>query len=97
MKYDFQIDHVICSVLQEREQRLTGRIAGLHPYGEAKSDLVVRLAEEHCIDLSQSYCYADHHTDEGMLRRFGHPVCVNPTARLRASAHQAGWRVEVFE
>ncbi|HET9016321.1 MAG TPA: HAD-IB family hydrolase [Thermomicrobiaceae bacterium] len=90
------VDDVICSQLADRNQRLTGRLLGPHPYGSAKALLVRRLAEERQIDLGQSFCYADHHTDVGMLRLFGHPVCINPNDRLRSVAQRLGWPIEEF-
>lgn len=90
------VDHLICSQPAERDQRLTGRLNGLHPYGAAKARLIQAFAEQTRIDLRRSYCYADHHSDEGVLRLFGHPVCINPTDRLRAMAERFGWPVEEF-
>ena len=55
-----------------------------------------RLAGERAIDLNRSFCYADHHTDQSLLELFGHPICVNPTERLRAIARQRGWAIEWF-
>ncbi|MDI3340978.1 MAG: HAD-IB family hydrolase [Sphaerobacter sp.] len=90
------VRHVICSEPAARNQRLTGRLAGLHPYGAAKALLIRRFAEHAKVDLARSYCYADHHSDEGVLRLFGHPVCINPNDRLRAIAQRLGWPVEEF-
>jgi HAD superfamily hydrolase (TIGR01490 family) len=93
----FKVDHVICSQLDVRDQRLTGRIVDLHPYGQAKAELMRRYAGAASLDLTRSYCYADHHTDEGILRLFGHPVCVNPTEQLRNTANRAGWSIVEFD
>lgn len=90
------VEHVICSQLDERDHRLTGRLLGPHPYGAAKALLVRRFAEDAQINLRDSFCYADHHSDEGVLRLFGHPVCINPTDRLRNAAQRLGWPVEEF-
>lgn len=89
-------DDLICSRLAERDERLIGRILGPHPYGAAKAALIRRLAAEKQINLDDSYCYADHDSDEGVLRLFGHPVCINPNDRLRAIAQRLGWPVEEF-
>jgi putative phosphoserine phosphatase / 1-acylglycerol-3-phosphate O-acyltransferase len=90
------IDDVICSRLEIDQLRLTGRLAGLHPYGEAKAVLMREYASFHNVDLSASYCYADHHTDESMLELFGNPVCVNPSEKLQRVAECRGWAVEMF-
>lgn len=88
--------NLICSELAHRDQRLSGRLIGLHPYGGAKALLVRRFACEQNLDLSQSYCYADHHSDASLLRLFGHPVCINPNDRLRRLAQRFDWRIEEF-
>jgi HAD superfamily hydrolase (TIGR01490 family) len=97
MARTFAVDHVICSQLDVRDQRLTGRIVDLHPYGKAKAELMRRYAGAVSLDLARSYCYADHHTDVGILRLFGNPVCVNPTEQLRITATRAGWSIVEFD
>ncbi|MEX2426239.1 MAG: HAD-IB family hydrolase [Thermomicrobiaceae bacterium] len=91
------VSNVICSHLDVQRQRLTGRLSGLHPYGEAKATLMRAMAERHGIELDVSYCYADHHTDDLLLEMFGNPVCVNPSEKLRKTARLRDWRVEVFD
>jgi HAD superfamily hydrolase (TIGR01490 family) len=77
-------------------ERYTGGLADLHPYGENKLTLARRLATEHRFDLRHAYAYADHHSDANLLLAVGHPVCVNPTPRLRRLAGQFGWPVEAW-
>jgi phosphoserine phosphatase len=89
-------DVVIASHPRTDGKRLTGGLEGLHPYGLHKATLVRRLAAERSIELAGSYCYADHHTDAPMLSLFGHPVCVNPSKKLRMIAQRFGWPVEDF-
>jgi putative phosphoserine phosphatase/1-acylglycerol-3-phosphate O-acyltransferase len=97
------INHVIATRLAVkapskpgRGPKLTTRLEGLHPYGRAKALLVQRFAVEHDMDLAASYAYADHHTDAEMLALVGHPICVNPDARLRREAEARGWPIEAF-
>lgn len=96
MAAELGVDDLICSRLDEADGRLTGRLVGLHPYGAAKAALIRRFAEKERVDLGASFCYADHHSDEGILRLFGHPVCINPSKRLRGIAQRLGWPVEEF-
>lgn len=90
------ISDVLCSQMDVNSRRLTGRLAGLHPYGDAKATLMLEFGQTHDVDFRVSYCYADHHTDESLLDLFGHPVCVNPSEKLRQIALTNGWRVETF-
>ena len=89
-------DVTIASRLRLVGSRIAGGLAGPHPYGATKVALIERLVHDRSIDLLSSFCYADHHTDEPMLRLFGHPVCVNPSERLRDLARRYGWPVEEF-
>ena len=91
------INDVICSRMHVESQRLTGRLSGLHPYGEAKASLMIEYGQTHDVDFDLSYCYADHHTDETLLNLFGHPVCVNPSDTLERIAQTNGWRIEMFD
>lgn len=75
--------------------RYTGGLADLHPYGARKAILAQRFATAHGgVVLADSYAYADHHSDAPLLALFGHPVCINPTARLRRIAAREGWPTE---
>ncbi|MCC6626776.1 MAG: HAD-IB family hydrolase [Chloroflexi bacterium] len=96
MAADLGVDIAIASQVRVREGRVAGGLVDLHPYGVAKAALVQRLVRERALHLPASYCYADHHTDEPLLRLFGHPVCVNPSERLRLLARRNGWPVEEF-
>ncbi len=90
------VEHVICSTLEARGDRFTGRLIGPHPYGGGKVLLIQRFARDFKIELQRSFCYADHHSDEPVLSLFGHPVCINPNERLRLIAHRLGWSIEEF-
>lgn len=96
MRAEVGADLAIASRLRVIGDRLAGGLEGLHPYGQAKAALVRQLAHDWSIQLDASFCYADHHTDVPMLSLFGHPVCVNPTERLRLIAQHLGWPVEEF-
>ena len=66
-------------------------------YGEGKVAAMRRFADEHQIDLSQSWAYSDSVSDLPMLRLVGNPVAVNPDAELARIAADRGWRVLRFE
>ncbi|MEK9996108.1 MAG: HAD-IB family hydrolase, partial [Halieaceae bacterium] len=42
---------------------------------------------------ADTWFYSDSHNDLPLLQNVGHPVAVDPDARLRAHAEQAGWPV----
>src|SRR5262245_48909743 len=76
---------------------LTGKIEGPFIYGEGKVVAMRNFAEEHGIELEESWAYSDAVSDLPMLRSVGNAVAVNPDAALYAIAVEEGWRVMRFE
>ncbi|HKP52534.1 MAG TPA: HAD-IB family hydrolase [Chloroflexia bacterium] len=89
-------DHLISANMEVVNGKLTGRIVGPFPYGSYKAALIQHFANEHGLDFSQSYAYADHHTDHEVLRLFGNPVVINPKPRMQEIADREGWPVKQF-
>jgi HAD superfamily hydrolase (TIGR01490 family) len=75
------------------EGRYTGRAAGPFNYREGKVLSMRRIAASEAIDLGSSYAYSDSESDLPMLRAVGHPIVVNPDAKLRRIAHEEGWEI----
>ena len=75
----------------------TGELDGPFMYGKGKLDGMRRFADEHAIDLEESWAYSDSASDLPMLRAVGNAVVVNPDAELLAVARDEGWRVMRFE
>jgi len=92
----FELDTLFGNDLEVVNGLLTGALAGVHPYGQEKANLVETLSIQHQLDLSNSYAYGNHHTDAYKLSLFGHPTAVNPTQKLRQIAQQRGWTIEMF-
>lgn len=88
-----QVDFLICTRLEVVQQRFTGRIRGIHPYGIAKRQLLLDVAPRLEIDFHHSRVFANHHSDAHHMRRFGSATAVNPTRRLRRIAQQERWEV----
>jgi HAD superfamily hydrolase (TIGR01490 family) len=76
---------------------LTGRIVEPFVYADGKVAAMRGFAEEHDIDLAESWAYSDSVSDLPMLREVGHPVAVNPDAGLAEIATAESWRVMRFE
>jgi HAD superfamily hydrolase (TIGR01490 family) len=89
-------DHLIAAHMEVKDGKLTGKIVGDFPYGSYKAILIKHFAEEHGVDFSQSYAYADHHTDHEVLRLFGNPVVINPRPKMQELASREGWPVKDF-
>lgn len=74
----------------------TGRLLGDLLHGGAKRTAVAELARQEGIDLAECYAYGDSTNDVPILSSVGHPVAINPDARLRRHAREAGWPVREF-
>lgn len=88
------VEVVIGTPLAISGDAYTGALSGAHLYGAEKAVVTRRFAAARGVDLRVSYGYADQHSDLPFLALFGHPVCVNPTPRLRRLAARRGWPVE---
>lgn len=86
----------VCTHLENRDGRLTGRVVDPVCFGEGKVVWAERFAEEWNVDLSASTFYTDSLSDLPLLERVAHPVAVNPDPRLLRVARQRGWPVERF-
>lgn len=91
-----EVDHVLCTEVEERDGRFTGKFVAPACYGPGKVELAERFAEVHGIDLEASYFYSDSVSDLPMLARVGEPRVVNPDPRLRRRAAELGWSVETW-
>jgi HAD superfamily hydrolase (TIGR01490 family) len=74
----------------------TGLLIGPFCYGEGKVEAIAEVARWEGYDLAQCYGYSDSASDLPMLQAVGHPVAVNPDARLERVARRNGWPIVVF-
>jgi HAD superfamily hydrolase (TIGR01490 family) len=89
-------DQYVCTHLESKDGRLTGRVLPPVCYGPGKVVWAERFAAEYDIDLSASHFYTDSVSDLPLLERVARPVAVNPDLRLRRLARQRGWPIERF-
>jgi HAD superfamily hydrolase (TIGR01490 family) len=74
----------------------TGELAGPFCYGAGKVEAIEELASWHGYELDQCYAYSDSASDLPMLEAVGHPVAVNPDAKLERHARGYGWPIVIF-
>jgi HAD superfamily hydrolase (TIGR01490 family) len=86
----------LCTRLIDRDDELTGQVVDPPCYGAGKVVWAERYAGEHGARLSDAYLYTDSHSDRPLLDAVGHPIAVNPDARLKRLARQRGWPIETF-
>ncbi len=82
--------------LESEGRILTGRIAGPHPYGETKAEILRDLNAGGAIDVKRSFAYADRYSDRHLLALVGNPVATNADDLLHQLAESKGWMREVF-
>jgi HAD superfamily hydrolase (TIGR01490 family) len=79
-------DDVVCARLDERDGRLSGELLDGPPTGEARAMVMAEYADAEGLRLEESVAYADSASDLPMLEAVGHPVAVNPEAKLASIA-----------
>jgi HAD superfamily phosphoserine phosphatase-like hydrolase len=88
-------DEVVSARLGERpDGTFTGEMAASPPTGEARALLVEDWASSLGLGKDQIVAYADSASDLPMLEAAGHPIAVNPEAKLATIARRRGWVVE---
>lgn len=84
------------TVVESKDGLYTGALASPILHAAEKAQAVRSLAKARGISLSRSWAYSDSYNDVPLLEAVGHPVCINPDARLRAYARRRGWQVYDF-
>lgn len=74
----------------------TGRLVGDILHGAAKAVAVQGIADAEGLDLKRCWAYSDSYNDIPLLTLVGHPVAINPDARLRKHAREHNWPVYDF-
>jgi HAD superfamily hydrolase (TIGR01490 family) len=74
----------------------TGRLVGDILHGSAKAVAVQGIADVEGLDLKRCWAYSDSYNDIPLLTLVGHPVAINPDARLRRHARDNNWPVYDF-
>lgn len=91
---DLGLDGVVCTVAEiDGTGRYTGRIVGRPCFGHGKAAAAERFAAAAGVPLSRCTFFTDSAADLPTLEVVGHPVAVNPDARLRRVARARGWPV----
>lgn len=77
--------------LKTRNGVFTGKVACNFILRETKRACFRELAKKLRLDTSSCFGFGDTEQDESFLSLVGHPVCLNPSAELRAIALKNGW------
>jgi HAD superfamily hydrolase (TIGR01490 family) len=91
---ELSIPHLVCSELEVRDGELTGSFNRPLCYAAGKLERAKALVRSLDARLEDTAFYTDSITDLPLLEAVGHPIVVNPDARLRRAARQRGWIIE---
>ena len=89
----FGLDDFLCTRYGIKDGRFNGKFIEPLCYGQGKVIHAQKWAQEHQVDLDQSYFYTDSITDLPMLLEVGNPRVVNPDARLKRIAKKKNWPI----
>lgn len=91
------IERVLCNRFElAQDGTLTGKVVEPVIWGSGKSDAVQNYCQDHGVDLSQSYFYADGDEDAALMYLVGKPRPTNPGPKLAAIANRRRWPILKF-
>jgi phosphoserine phosphatase/nucleoside-diphosphate-sugar epimerase len=88
-------DEVVGGHMHDRDGILTGYLAKPPLVDEARAAWVRKYADEHGLDLAQSY--GDSHADLVWLELLGNPHAVNPDTQLQREAQRRHWKIDKWK
>ncbi len=86
-------DDVVATRYAVKDGMYTGGLEGEFVWGRGKLSAVRRWADEHGVELSESWAYSDSVFDLPLLSAVGHPHAVNPDLRLQFVAALRRWPI----
>lgn len=92
-----QPDELICLHLETAGKVYTGKVEGLHPFGQRKKEILLKLQEKLNLRFRESAVFANHHSDAHHMELFGEVIAVNPTPQLREIALERGWAIASWD
>jgi putative phosphoserine phosphatase / 1-acylglycerol-3-phosphate O-acyltransferase len=93
---DFGIEHVLCTQLEVKNGKFTGKVIEPTCYGEGKATAARKFGKPRGIDFGESYFYTDSDEDLPLLEIVGKPRPTNPSSRLAEIAAKRGWPANRF-
>ncbi|MFC3337699.1 HAD family hydrolase [Paracandidimonas soli] len=93
---EFGIGHLIATDPELRNDRYTGRIAGIPSFKAGKVTRVEQWLAPMGLDMAafaQSWFYSDSTNDLPLLERVSHPVATNPSPTLDQIARERSWTI----
>jgi HAD superfamily hydrolase (TIGR01490 family) len=93
MAKNLNFDDIICSELEVKDGYMTGFPVGHLCFGQEKATRLKEYCRINNFSTSDSWYYGDSISDLPALSAVGHPVCVNPDAKLKKTAKSRDWKI----
>jgi HAD superfamily hydrolase (TIGR01490 family) len=90
------VEYILVSPVEMENGICTGRPGGPLLWRAGKAAAVRAFADEHDIDLAESYAYSNGNEDVPFLQNAGRARALNPGRDLEAAARHYGWPVARF-
>ena len=90
-------DDVVATRYGHSSGQYDGSIDGEFVWGKGKARAVRQWAQDHQVDLDESYAYSDSYYDVPLLSIVANPRAVNPDPRMFAQATIRRWPVMHFD
>lgn len=90
------IKHLLCTELEVKGGKLTGKLAGENLFGPGKAAAIKKFVADLDGTLANTYFYADGSEEVELMESVGHPSPVNPGSKLMAAAKRNKWPVLKF-
>jgi len=91
--HELGVDDIIATDAEIRNERYTGRVAGIPCFREGKVQRLEQWLKHEGRNLAESWFYSDSHNDLPLLERVSHPVAVDPDETLADHASARGWPI----
>ncbi len=92
----FGIEHLLATELEFENGGYSGKVIGIPTFKDGKVSRLNQWLQEKELSLTDSYFYSDSHNDIPLLRIVDNPIAVDPDAKLKTHAKQAGWQIISF-
>jgi HAD superfamily hydrolase (TIGR01490 family) len=90
----FDIQHILATQLEEKDNKLTGMVLHQQTIGEGKKYAILNfLQTKNFKDYHLCYAYGDHLSDIPMLSLVGYPKVVGGDSILEAYANDQHWEI----
>ncbi len=87
------IQDIVCSEMEFKEGRSTGKLAREAAFGSGKKNRIMEYLDERKVSVMDCTFYTDSSHDLPLLRAVGTAIAVNPGRKLRHIAQKKSWEI----